>query len=263
MEIGDALQKLGLNTKQSLVYAALLELGPSTAYAIAKKSGIKRPTVYVILEELRMKDAVLKIPHIKKQIFTAKSPDELVAREFEKIREIFGILPKLRALMAKEKRPQIFYFEGVEEIKQLLFRNLSLMNEKELVGFYAYNANLPKKLLHVIDEYNEYLKKHHIRVRGIVPDHPSLKQYRQTDEEYGRLNLIVPFSEYSSKISLDIGEDFVRILALPDEQGVIIENKDVAESMRQIFEMVWEKRKGRESNKKGDGEPKSEDDSIE
>lgn len=239
MEIGDALQKLGLNTKQSLVYAALLELGPSTAYAIARKSGIKRPTVYVLLEELRMKDVVLKIPHVKKQIFTAKSPDELVAQEFEKIQGISAILPKLRALMAKEKRPNIFYFEGAEEIKQLLWRNLPSAKGKELVGFYAYNADLPKKLLQTIDEYNEYLKKHHIRVRGIVPDHPSLKHYRRTDKEYGRLNRIVPFSQYSSKISLDMGEDFVRILALPDQQGVVIENNDVAQSMRQIFEMVW------------------------
>ena len=42
MEIGDALQKLGFNAKQSLVYAALLELGPSTAYAVARKSGVKK-----------------------------------------------------------------------------------------------------------------------------------------------------------------------------------------------------------------------------
>lgn len=175
MEIADALQKLGLNAKQSLVYATLLELGPSTAYAIARKSGVKRPTVYVLLEELRAKDAVLKIPHAKKQIFTAKSPDDLVARALEEIREVSGILPKLRALMSKENRPKIFYFEGVDELKQLLWRNLSSMDGKEIVGFYAYNANLPKKLLHFIDEYNEYLKKHRIRVRGIVPDHPSLR----------------------------------------------------------------------------------------
>ncbi len=242
MEIGDALQKLGLNAKQSLVYAALLELGSSTAYAIARKSGVKRPTVYVLLEELRMKDVVLKIPHAKKQIFIAKSPDELVARAFEEIREVSSILPKLRALMSKENRPKILYFEGTDELKQLLWRNLPSMDGKELVGFYAYNAGLPKKLLHIIDEYNEYLKNHRIRVRGIVPDHPSLKQYRRTDEEYGRSNLIVPFSQYNSKISLDVGEDFVRILALPDQQGVIIENKDVADGMRQIFEMFWDQK---------------------
>lgn len=243
MEIGDALQKLGLNAKQSLVYTALLEIGPSTAYAIARRSGIKRPTVYVLLEELRMKDIVLKIPHAKKQIFTAKSPDELVARALEDIREVSGMLPKLRALMSKDHRPQIFYFEGIDEIRQLLWRNLPAVDGKELIGFYAYNPGLPRKLLQIIDEYNEYLKNHGIQVRGIVPDHPSLEQYRRTDKEYRRLSRVVPFSEYSSKISLDMGENFVRILALPDQQGVIIENKDVAESMKQIFEMIWEKTK--------------------
>ncbi|MDP2669280.1 MAG: helix-turn-helix domain-containing protein [bacterium] len=242
MEISDGLRKLGLNTKQSLAYAALLELGPSTAYAIARKSGIKRPTVYVLLEELRIKDAVLKIPHAKKQIFIAKSPDELVARAFEDIQEVSKILPKLRALMSKENRPKIFYYEGVNELRQLLWRNLSAMKNKELVGFYAYNPGLPKKTIHIIDDYNEYLKTNGIRVRGIVPNHPSLRQYRQTDKEFGRSNIVVPFSQYSSKISVDMGEDFVRILALRDQQGVIIENKDVAEGMRQIFDLVWKKK---------------------
>ncbi len=241
MEIPDALAALGLNQKQALIYAALLELGPATAYAIARKSGLKRPTVYVILEELRMKEVVLKIPHAKKQIFIAKPPDELVTRAFAGLQEVSQLLPKLRDLMPKDKRPKILYFEGPNEIRQMLWHSPLTGKSKELVGFYAYNAELPKKLLQTIDDYNDHLAKRGVRVRGIVPEHPSLKQYRDSDDEQGRAMHVVPFSQYSSSVSIDIGERFVRLIAYADQQGVIIENTEVANSMRQIFEMVWKK----------------------
>ena len=56
MNIIKNLQSLGFSEKESKVYFTLLKIGPSTAYKIAKQSGLKRPTVYIILEELRKKD---------------------------------------------------------------------------------------------------------------------------------------------------------------------------------------------------------------
>ena len=75
--INDALKNLGLNDKEARAYAALLELGQTTAYAVAERSGLKRPTVYVVLDELRQKGLVLKIPHVKKQLWSAKSPHQI------------------------------------------------------------------------------------------------------------------------------------------------------------------------------------------
>ena len=62
------LVKVGLNEKESRVYLALLELGSGTAYAVAKKAGIKRPTAYIVLDELRKRGLVLKIPKSKNTI---------------------------------------------------------------------------------------------------------------------------------------------------------------------------------------------------
>lgn len=57
----------------------------------------------------------------------------------------------------------------------------------------------------------------------------------------GRTMKIVPYEEYSANISIDIGDTFVRTLSFRDLQGVIMENADVARTMRQIFEMLWVK----------------------
>ena len=75
---------------------------------------------------------------------------------------------------------------------------------------------------------------------GIVPEHPSLREWRNRDSEYGRLMKIVPYDTYSAANSIDVGDTFVRILAFRDLQAVIIENPDVAQTVRQIFQMVWQ-----------------------
>lgn len=239
MDIVTKLQNLGFNEKQARVYFALLQLGRATAYKIANKSGMKRPTVYVILEELRHKDAVLKIPYAKKQIFIAKQPEELIQNAKSKIDSVTELIPEIRALVAKSENQKVLFYEGIDGLKQLLFYKLEMMKNNEFVGFYAYNDNLPEKLLNIVDEYNRYLKNNHISTRGFAPNHISLVSYRKTDSEYYRKIKKLPLLVYNSKVSLDVGNEFVRIISFIDLQGVIIENKFVAESMKQIFEMMW------------------------
>ena len=239
MSIVEELQILGFDKKEAKVYFALLQLGRATAYRIALKSGLKRPTVYVVLEDLRQKEAVLKTPYAKRHVYIAKPPDELIENARNKVNTLISLLPEIKALAAGDGKPRTIYFEGIKGIKQILFYRLEEMAEKEFVGFSAYEENLPKELEEAVDKYNEFLRMNNIKTRGIVPKHPSLSKWRKSDKEYLREMKKVPLSSYDSRVSMDAGEDFVRIIAFKDLQGVIIENKFVAESLRQIFEMVW------------------------
>lgn len=242
MQIEDALRNLGLDIKEARVYRALSELGQSTAYAVAEKSGLKRPTVYVVLDELRMKGLVLKIPHAQKQLFIAKPPDELFAEAKERIRQAESALPELLAMLSGASKPKTLYFEGLDGIRRALRYGLSKFPEKELVGFYAHAGDASNELVQVFWEYSEEIKKAGVRSRGIVPEHESLKDFRAKDKEYGREMHVVPYTVYSANISIDMGEKFVRHLDFKNLQAVVIENEDIAHTMKQIFEMVWKYR---------------------
>ena len=52
MDPKESLKHIGLNEKEIQIYLSLLELGSSTVLAIAKRSGIKRPTAYLVLQSL-------------------------------------------------------------------------------------------------------------------------------------------------------------------------------------------------------------------
>lgn len=235
----EALKNLGLNQKQAAVYLALLQLGEATAYRIAQKSELKRPTVYVVLEELRQKGLILKIPYPKKQIYSAKSPESIVSEAKERLNGVIGVLPELLALTKKEDKPSVSYFDGINGIRELLNFGLEKLKDGELVGFNAHAEGVSEEMKKVFEEYNEKIKKINVKIRGIVPEHPSLKEYREEDEKFGREIKIVSFEKYSSDVSIDIGPDFVKILMFNNLQGVLIENQSLASALKQIFEMQW------------------------
>ena len=241
METNDALRTLGLNDKETRIYTALLQLGETSAYGIATKSGLKKPTTYVVLEELMKKGLVNKIPRKRKALYTAKSPEEVFAVVEERFEQARKALPELLALKTgKQKKIKALYFEGVQGIKQILQYGLKEAKGKEIAGFAAYNSeHFPKELSEYFKEYNTKLKRWNIRVRAVAPEHPSLKTFREEDKEFGREVRTLPFAKYSSETSIEVIGNTVRIVDLVNLQGMVIDNPLVAKSMREIFEIVW------------------------
>lgn len=243
MELREALQTIGLNEKECAVYLALLQLGRASAYSVAQKSGLKKPTTYVILDELIEKGLVSRVPRVKKQLFIARSPEEAFGVAEEKLFLAKRMLPELLALTKnKQTKVNTLYFEGVEGIKQLMEYRTKEMQEKELVGFYATDMNAdPELVAYFKDEWAEKMLKLSIPIRMIAPQHESLKDYREADAKYNRKLKTVSYEQYSSEVAIDVIGDVVRIQDYKNLQGVAIENEEVAKTVRQIFEMVWKK----------------------
>ena len=63
------LKQLNFSNKEIDVYLAALKLSKGTITELAKKSGIKRPTTYVILEKLKDLGLVSLSVQKKKKIF--------------------------------------------------------------------------------------------------------------------------------------------------------------------------------------------------
>ncbi len=247
MRINEALQALGINEKESLVYVALLQLGRASAYSISEKSGLKKPTTYVILDELIKKALVYKIPRVRKQLYMARSPEQVFNMVEERFKMAKEKLPELMAFaQSEQKKVNVMYFEGVNGIKQMLEHKIKEMEGKELVGFYATDDNFNPDTKEEFDEYfkkewNEKMLRLGISMRGIVPESPTMKPYRDVDEKYGRKVKIIPKELYSSDTAIDVIGDIVRIQDYKNTQGVLLENPDIAKTIREIFEMVWSK----------------------
>ncbi len=242
MKLTEALQTIGLSEKQTAVYLALLQLGRGSAYSIALKSGLKKPTTYVILDELIEKGLVSRVPRVKKQLYIPHSPQEVFATAKEKFALAEEKLPELLALTkGTDTKVNTLYFEGVEGIKQLMEYRGKEMQGQEMVGFYATDIKADPELVRYFKEDWPKFTQKLGKQRYIAPAHDSLKYYRDIDTALNREVKTVPYEEYSSKVAIDVIGDIVRIQDYKNLQGVAIENADVAKTVRQIFELTWKK----------------------
>src|SRR5262245_42395848 len=118
MENIEILERIGLNQKEASVYMALLELGTASVNPIANKARIKRPTTYLVLDQLQQKGIVSVVPRAKKALYTAESPDKLISDLQKKEELLKRSMPSLLAMYnARKEKPQVQLFEGLEGVK--------------------------------------------------------------------------------------------------------------------------------------------------
>jgi len=247
MELLESLINLGLNEKEARVYLALLPLEKATAYTVAIRSGLKKPTTYLILNNLVSKGFVLKIPQEKKHLFLARSPRKCLAMAKEKLSTAEENLPELLAIQKKsDEKTNVSYYEGlsgVKEMNRMLIKNMASIPEEKrsFVAFYAHQKDTPEFLQKYWLELNEEFRKNKIKRRYITTKHPSIQKYleNETIKKFHVEMKALSEKEYSSNISVEIYNNFVQIISHRYVQGILIENPDVADVMKQIFNLVW------------------------
>ncbi|MFT6016792.1 MAG: sugar-specific transcriptional regulator TrmB, partial [Candidatus Azotimanducaceae bacterium] len=79
MIIHETLQELGISTRETDIYLALLRLGPSSIRDIAVAAEINRGTTYEVLKDLKSKHLVSLFPKGKRHVFCAEPPERLLA----------------------------------------------------------------------------------------------------------------------------------------------------------------------------------------
>ena len=239
MEIQSVLEQFGLKEREIKVYLACLELGSTTVLQIAKKTGLKRPTVYDILEVLKNKGLVGQSIKGKKRLIYAEEPEKLSKLLEEKEQQLQGIMPMLRSLYnVSGDKPKIRYFEGKEDLKNI-YRDTIKYPDSELLAFVTEHA-IEKLGLDFLRAYVKDRKKHNIKVRSLAADTKHMRQvYKKTARDMMRTVRLVDAKEFPFSIEMNIYGNKVAFFSFVEEMGVIVESNDIAKNMRFLFELAW------------------------
>lgn len=240
-EIVNSLKNIGLNEKEAKVYIALLKFDEADVSDIALEAEIKRPTCYLILDELRKKGLVLKIPHSKKTIYKAQTPDELYEQSRNNIYQFEKYLPKLRAMTPSKQAIKTYYFEGVDGIKEAMYYKLKDLENSNDDGFWAKNDGINKAVIDIFEKWNKDRQKINLNMSGVTPDHPSTRENMNKYPEAFKNLSLAPIGDYSSDISIEATKEFVRIVDGHELKAIIIENPRVVSALSQIFRLAKEK----------------------
>jgi sugar-specific transcriptional regulator TrmB len=236
MELESVLQSLGLNEKQAKVYLALLQMGKGSVPAISIKAGTKRPTTYLLLEELRMKGLINLLPRAQKVLYTANSPQQLLDEQREKERLIKANMPELLAMFnAKMEKPKVTYYQGESNVVKLYDE---IFKEKEIDIFASLGA-IPKELLAKAEKHFADISKNQTRVRELLQSDKDSIEYTNRREQGIHQIKFAPKECLFPTDNIIYGNKLA-IFSFKDEpMAVVIESSDVTETYKSMFEIVW------------------------
>lgn len=245
-DLARTLENIGLTQKEARVYLALLELESATAYRIAERCEVKKPTVYITLEDLRKKGLVIKVPHAKKALFAARDISEYLAEQEQKLRAVHAIAPVLHSLGGKS-RPNVYFFTGIRGIEQAIQYKFDSMRGKTFCSFYGSlvgSSNI-EGLVELYKKWDTRAVESGVSFRIVMPKKDAAKYYQYMIDisrrnDGVRIRLLDQY-DYPPNASIGIGEDFLWILDEKNLQATVIDNKATADAMRQIFNIVWER----------------------
>lgn len=227
----EILKQAGLTQNEAKVYQALLEIGPSLAGQISRKSGLHRRTVYDVTEMLIKKGLIGYILKNRRRLFEAASPNVFLDIIKEKENNIQTILPEmlLQYQKTKEKQETNFY-KGKAGLKTVFEDQIETGKEILVIGASTLAYDILKYYFKWFDKLRQ---QHKIKTKIIFNK---------------RENIKIPLSEikylpqkYSSPLAINIYGDKVAIILWSKENplAIVIKNKEISEGYKKYFELMW------------------------
>jgi HTH-type transcriptional regulator, sugar sensing transcriptional regulator len=243
--IKDILLKIGLTEGEAEVYEALLDLGQSSTGRITKEAHIGSSKVYEVLQRLVNKGLASYVMKEGVRFYDATPPERLIdflEQKRENLRhsqeEINDVLPSLKSKRKniKETNKTIVY-TGIQGPKIVLKETIEAGRKGEkLYGFGTdedpYKDYLPADIEHHFRDQKRYRIKWYLLFSN---KWKSSKKYQAPLQEARYLpessTLPIRTMIYGNKVAIvDFHKPFTTI---------IIENKEIAESYKKHFNMLW------------------------
>jgi sugar-specific transcriptional regulator TrmB len=233
----EILIEIGLNKNEAGAYLALLKMGSSKVNDIYEETKIQRTFIYEILRNLIEKGLVNYVVKSGVKYFEASNPDKLKEILKEKQDMLDKVLPELKSIKSfvKEK-PAVELYEGKAGLKTILEDILKLEKGETM---YAYaNNDLFEKLRFYFPNFVRRRVKSGIKAKIIQERIFHLLEGKKKNEKELRG---LRFSEKPFKSSVFIWKNKIALLTLRGDSiiGVVIENNIIAETQRQVFDLLW------------------------
>lgn len=235
---------LGLSKNESIIFSKLINLQPTTAGELIKKTGIHRNIVYDIIGKLENKGFVFTVIEKNKRYYYIA--DEKFFKNFinqeqkkilEKKRIIKGLLGELKQHGTINIKAPISILNGKDGLKML---SDDLLKEKK--DYLILGA--PKTILKALPKYywkNFATKRKKIKIKTRLIASHKLREWieKELDEKYNEARYLKKF-EASACETVIWGNKIGIVFLSPEIKVIIIEDKSLSENYTDIFEQLWQ-----------------------
>ncbi len=239
------LSNFGLNNYESKVYHSLLEKGLSTAHQISSASQVPDGKIYPVLSSLEQKGFIKKYDGFP-QRFSALDPALVLPLILDKKQQELQQLQQQATVTIKELQTlQTRHIpDPLEKIKIIegykAYLNLSAVLHSQAKQEWLSISRLPVYRPH-LESYRDCIKRG-VSVRLLVStpelNPESLREWKKIKAEIRSIDYL------PTRFSVIDGEHVIlRISGEKKYLAIIIQNQSLAQSLRTLFESMWEKAK--------------------
>lgn len=239
--IKEKLQSLGLSQKEAEIYLVLIKLKSATAVQLSKKTGIKRTTLYYCLDNLIFKGLIYIIEKDDKKIYIAEDPKESLRGILEEKKSVINSLSlDLKNIFGESTMiPEIKIYRNTQGLKKI-FEGM-LDSREKVIRCCIFNNLLEETLgQKFVDEIMEKRIKAGIAclsLRGLnsylppreLPGHA--KQLRKVKFLPAEFQIKPYIAAYDNRV--------VIISGVEEKVGFTIESKELADSLKTLFDALW------------------------
>lgn len=239
----------GLAEKQAKLYRLLLDIGEARVSALSRRSGMKLGNTYALLRDLKRRGLAAEFEKDGVVHFRPEHPEKLSyliegrAKDIDIARGLAGDLtPELIVRWkAGVGRPVVRYFEGEEGIRKVfddiyapkadvVYGCVDLEKVDQTFPKYILNTLIPKRT------------RNNVAARSFVADSDQAREIAKHDKEQLRQTVLLDKETYPLPAEIDIYEDSVAMLSFRSGEfiGLVVENKDFAQSLRSIFSLAFD-----------------------
>lgn len=232
----EILSEIGLSRNEAKVYTALLREGSSPATKIMKECQMHRSNVYDALERLTKKGLAGYILKGETKNFEATHPENLSRMLKEKELHLSSIIPVL-SMRTKSVKDDVkaHVYEGYKELKRMITHFVDNKTEYLSIGV---PPELPKVLKPWLELHHRERIKKGVFIRIIFNEDAEDRAKIVNGMKLAQAKYFP--KEFNSPVTTEISGDEIMLIHWAEHPLIVhIECKEIADSYKRYFELLW------------------------
>lgn len=233
------LEQQGLDRSEVEIYLTLIKLGKASVGVLAKKSKIKRTSIYDILHRLIAHGLVSSVSEEGVNYYTPKNPESLLDTISEQEQALSKLLPSLIWVSSNPNiKTKVEYFTAHNTVEMIYADTLKLKGDH----FYGIVAGSGEENLEM-PYINSYIKKrvaNKISMDQILQSTEKINYSKlQNQKQLRNLKLLPANFPIDSSICI-YAKNKVAFISYNDTTAVKIIDKQVYNTFKSIYKIAWD-----------------------
>lgn len=238
MDIKEALRELRLTQREAEIYTELLGLEHASPASLARKTGLKRSTLYLDLESLRRKKLIGLSIRGKRTVYVAEPPTHLLTSIRQQEKTALELMPFLTALAnRKAGKPQVRFYDDPKDIHRVWVNETFNAKRNDYIAHYAETL---KEFADLEEKYQAKINDGTIQeIRELTPFTPEAVTIAVRHVTKKRPIRILP-KGMRFDVDISLWDNKTAIYSNSGKYMLVIDDLAIAQSYRTLIDITWQ-----------------------